>query len=97
MGNNVLCDWKNFIREAVADKLASRPPLGGVGEVVQVDESPFWGKRKYNRQGSLDCRPDFGIYWRASPVRGEEGEPEDPARHRSQERLPVNHCNHGQV
>ncbi|CAN7949123.1 unnamed protein product, partial [Ixodes pacificus] len=49
MGNDVLCDWKNFIREAVADELASRPPLGGVGEVVQVDESLFRGKRKYNR------------------------------------------------
>ncbi|CAN7974879.1 unnamed protein product, partial [Ixodes persulcatus] len=49
MGNDVLCDWKNFIREAVADELASRPPLGGVGEVVQVDESLFRGKLKYNR------------------------------------------------
>lgn len=41
MGNDVLCDWKNFIREAAADELASRPPLGGVSEVVQVDESLF--------------------------------------------------------
>ncbi|EEC12555.1 hypothetical protein IscW_ISCW024560, partial [Ixodes scapularis] len=49
MGNDVMCDWKNFIREAVADELASRPPLGGVGQVVQVDESLFRGKRKYNR------------------------------------------------
>ncbi|XP_040065542.1 uncharacterized protein LOC120839344 [Ixodes scapularis] len=49
MGNDVLCDWKNFIREAVADEMASRPPLGGVGQVVQVDESLFRGKRKYNR------------------------------------------------
>ncbi|CAN8006469.1 unnamed protein product [Ixodes pacificus] len=55
MGNDVLCDWKNFIREAVADELASRPPLGGVGEVVQVDESLFRGNDHY--RGTEDKSP----------------------------------------
>ncbi|KAL7723132.1 hypothetical protein ACLKA6_012432 [Drosophila palustris] len=42
-------DWKNFLREVYIDWSVtnSRPKLGGVGKVVEIDEAKV-GKRKYN-------------------------------------------------
>ncbi|EEC12919.1 conserved hypothetical protein, partial [Ixodes scapularis] len=62
MGNDVLCDWKNFIREAAADELASRPPLGGVSEVVQVDESLFRASGSTTDKGPWIV----GLIWESS-------------------------------
>ncbi|GBN48473.1 hypothetical protein AVEN_210071-1 [Araneus ventricosus] len=43
-------DWKSFCREVCVNRLVkdSKDKLGGVGMVVEIDESKF-GKRKYNR------------------------------------------------
>ena len=50
VNKNTVVDWFNFCRELCAvymDDNASEK-IGGVGKVVEIDESKF-GKRKYNR------------------------------------------------
>ena len=42
-------DWRNFTRELMVSALEQAPRMGGVGQVVQIDESLFRGRRKYNR------------------------------------------------
>ncbi|CAF1438954.1 unnamed protein product [Didymodactylos carnosus] len=42
-------DWTKFLREVCQEKLNDAPQMGGIGEVVQIDESLVRGKRKYNR------------------------------------------------
>ncbi|KAK8754974.1 hypothetical protein V5799_002275 [Amblyomma americanum] len=42
-------DWTNYIREVCCADLSEQPPMGGPGEVVQVDECLMRGKRKANR------------------------------------------------
>lgn len=49
--NETLVDWRNYMREVCLKAL--RDPdllkMGGIGQVVQIDESLIRGKRKYNR------------------------------------------------
>ena len=43
-------DWYNFVREVCAQILiADTTPIGGPGITVEIDESKFAGRRKYNR------------------------------------------------
>lgn len=51
LGNdkNVFIDWFNYTREILTDRLRDAPPMGGPGEIVQIDESFIRGRRKYNR------------------------------------------------
>ncbi len=44
-----IVNWSNFIRDEITKYLNSREKLGGVDKVIQIDESLFRGKRKYNR------------------------------------------------
>ncbi|CAG0897117.1 unnamed protein product [Darwinula stevensoni] len=53
-----LVDWRNFIREILAAALDAAPPMGGPGEVVQIDESCFRGRRK-NNKGCLMAGNNF--------------------------------------
>ncbi|GBN63190.1 hypothetical protein AVEN_187051-1 [Araneus ventricosus] len=48
-------DWKSFCREVCVDRLLkdSKEILGGVGMIVEIDESKF-SKRKYNRGKRVD-------------------------------------------
>jgi len=47
--NHIFVDWFNYIREVLTDRLRDAPPMGGPGEIVQIDESFMRGRRKYNR------------------------------------------------
>ncbi len=50
--NHTLVDWRNYCREVClqAFELAQGAyQMGGRGEVVEIDESLFRGRRKYNR------------------------------------------------
>ncbi|CAF3700217.1 unnamed protein product [Rotaria socialis] len=42
-------DWLNFLREVCQEAFNDATQMGGVGKIVQIDESLFRGKRKYNR------------------------------------------------
>ena len=43
-------DWYNFVREVCAKILISESEqIGGIGVTVEIDESMFCGRRKYNR------------------------------------------------
>ncbi|KAK8761222.1 hypothetical protein V5799_027511 [Amblyomma americanum] len=42
-------DWTNYVREVCSAELSQQPPMGGPGEVVQVDECLMRRKRKANR------------------------------------------------
>ena len=46
---STVVDWRNYVRELFLDALHQAAPMGGPGEVVEIDESLFRGKRKYNR------------------------------------------------
>jgi transposase-like protein len=47
---HTLIDWGNFIRETISHYFLSNPIiLGGADAAVQIDESLFGGRRKYNR------------------------------------------------
>lgn len=48
-GNHTITDWYNMCRDVCVDMYGKRSKMGGVGLVVQIDESLFQGKRKYNR------------------------------------------------
>ena len=41
--------WFNKIRTILFEKMIQEPPMGGPGYTIQIDESLFFGKRKYNR------------------------------------------------
>lgn len=66
---NTVVDWRSYVREVMTAELEAAPPMGGPGEIVQVDESLFRGKRKYNRGRLLlgDRRGEgpwvLGLYW----------------------------------
>uniref|UniRef100_A0A914UHI2 ISXO2-like transposase domain-containing protein n=1 Tax=Plectus sambesii TaxID=2011161 RepID=A0A914UHI2_9BILA len=48
--NHLLMDWFYYIHEMIADYLENgAAPMGGLGSEVQIDESFFGGRRKYNR------------------------------------------------
>jgi hypothetical protein len=44
-----VCDWGNFIRETISHYYLENPILLGANNAVQIDESLFGGRRKYNR------------------------------------------------
>ncbi len=47
--SRTMVDWYNFPRDVCAQYFLDHPVVvGGVGKVVEIDESKF-GKRKYNR------------------------------------------------
>ncbi|XP_060870118.1 uncharacterized protein LOC132944666 [Metopolophium dirhodum] len=46
---HTVSDWYNLCRDICVDQFQKRTKTGGVGFVVQIDESLFQGKRKYNR------------------------------------------------
>ena len=49
LNRNTVLDWRNYVRELFQDSLQRAAPMGGPGDVVEIDESLFRGKRKYNR------------------------------------------------
>jgi hypothetical protein len=51
---NTVVNWANYIRDIMTEERIRRTKLCGVGTRVQVDESLFRGRRKYNR-GRLLC------------------------------------------
>lgn len=59
-------DWTSFCREVCMEVcLMSSEPIGGVGMIVEIDESKF-GKRKYERGRRVDGRWVFGGIERGS-------------------------------
>jgi len=60
VSDNTLVDWASFCREVFLDAYdRSRVKLGGVGEIVEIDESKF-GKRKYHRGHPVEGAWVFG-------------------------------------
>ena len=58
---NAVVDWKKFLRDICVEELLVNPePIGGVGTIVEIDESKF-GKRKYNRGRLLTGQLLFGM------------------------------------
>uniref|UniRef100_A0A914WLE9 ISXO2-like transposase domain-containing protein n=1 Tax=Plectus sambesii TaxID=2011161 RepID=A0A914WLE9_9BILA len=52
--DHLLTDWFYYIRELIADYVDNEAkPMGGPGSEVQIEESFFGGKRKYNRSRAL--------------------------------------------
>jgi len=51
---NTIIDWYNICRDIPVYCFSKREKMGGHGCIVQIDESLFQGKRKYNR-GRLQC------------------------------------------
>lgn len=49
ISKEAVIDWRNYIRDVCKSALNDAPPMGGPGEVIQIDESLMRGKRKYNR------------------------------------------------
>ncbi|GFT94483.1 DDE_Tnp_IS1595 domain-containing protein [Trichonephila clavipes] len=55
-----LADWRRFVHEQVLDHVElTSSKIGGVGKVVEVDESKF-GKRKYHKGRSEEGQWVFG-------------------------------------
>jgi len=46
---NTIVDWNNLCRVVVVSMFDKRKKIGGPGKIVQIDESLFQSKRKYNR------------------------------------------------
>lgn len=50
MSKQTISSWYNFFRETLSTYMVHHPlVLGGIGRQVQIDESYFGGRRKYNR------------------------------------------------
>ncbi|CAG0892245.1 unnamed protein product [Darwinula stevensoni] len=47
--NETFVDWRHFAREILRTLFASARPMGGPGEVIQIDESYFRVRRKNNK------------------------------------------------
>ena len=58
---NTMVDWYNFCRDICIKALESHdfPKIGGVGKIVEIDESKF-GKRKYHRGAYREGQSVFG-------------------------------------
>lgn len=39
--DETIIDWNNYVREVLVEKMNNALPMGGPGEVVQIDESYF--------------------------------------------------------
>uniref|UniRef100_A0A914HGG1 Transposase n=1 Tax=Globodera rostochiensis TaxID=31243 RepID=A0A914HGG1_GLORO len=62
LSNRTVIDWNNFLREICSQQLLNNPiRLGGVGRVVQIDES-LMARRKYHRGHEVPERWVFGMY-----------------------------------
>ncbi|KAH8036231.1 hypothetical protein HPB51_020902 [Rhipicephalus microplus] len=48
LSNSTRTDWRNYTREVALEELRAQPAMGGVGEVVQIDECLLRGRRKAN-------------------------------------------------
>ena len=60
ISNKSIVDWYNFCREVCATIIEEESTqIGGVGEVVEIDESKF-GKRKYHKGRRVDGVWVFG-------------------------------------
>ncbi|CAG0899595.1 unnamed protein product [Darwinula stevensoni] len=47
--NETFIDWRHFAREILQVLFANARPMGGPGEVIQIDESYFRARRKNNK------------------------------------------------
>lgn len=65
MSSKTVCDWSNFIREALEQWAIenSAHRIGGPNTIVEIDEAKF-GKRKYNRGRIIDGEWVFGGFQR---------------------------------
>lgn len=60
LNDRTICDWASFAREVlVAWCIRQEEKIGGVGEIVEIDESKF-GKRKYNVGRVIEGQWVFG-------------------------------------
>ena len=58
--DRTICDWASFCREVmVAWSVSQEGKIGGVGEIVEIDESKF-GRRKYNVGRVIEGQWVFG-------------------------------------
>lgn len=53
LGKQVIVDWRSLVQEVVTKDLKLRPRMGGPGEVVQVDETLYRGRRRANKGRQL--------------------------------------------
>ena len=64
--DKTICDWASFCREVlVAWCLDREDPIGGEGEIVEIDESKF-GRRKYNVGRVIEGQWVFGAICRGT-------------------------------
>ena len=55
VSNHTVIDWYNFCRDVCSECLITNPiKLGGVGDIVEIDETHLGGKRKYSRGRGTD-------------------------------------------
>lgn len=61
MSSNATCDWKSYMREICIETLSSASvgPIGGVGKIVEIDESLF-SRRKSHKGRMLPEQWIFG-------------------------------------
>jgi hypothetical protein len=66
VGDHTTTDWASFCREVVFAHMLDKPEkIGGVGKIVEIDESKF-GKRKYHRGHRVEGQWVFGGYERGT-------------------------------
>jgi ISXO2-like transposase domain len=66
LASECVCNWRSFFREVCMDMLLNEAGMiGGVGKIVEIDESKF-GKRKYNRGRRVEGRWVLGGVERGS-------------------------------
>ncbi|KAH9359565.1 hypothetical protein HPB48_015716 [Haemaphysalis longicornis] len=94
--------WRSRIREVAAEELKLRPRMGGPGEVVQVDETLYRGRRRAKKgvarsPGSVGGRHRLDEYRGVPPVQGKEAGQPDPGAAHPTERAARNHGVDGPV
>ncbi|GBN97962.1 hypothetical protein AVEN_245103-1 [Araneus ventricosus] len=66
VSESTVVDWNSFCREVCVDMIiCGSEKLGGVGHVVEIDESKF-GKRKYHKGKRVEGKWVFGGIERGS-------------------------------